>query len=489
MLFIPHASLCRTRHGKHGPTHMKLCLCLTSFFETTWVPQVLQHNSLIIHCNYDTASEPKLLGLLSLNMIDWSTFQRWVAKVEVAGLPHEIEQHHPASADMLKRILAAEAVPNSGNMLVLTPNDEEQQSLSHLQDCGMVTCHVAHDNGLSQWCLSSEGMQRLETRLILSSPQDALLVRDVPRPEMMTWELLKSLIDAGWELHIRNRGRGAGPKPPAYRLGADKIWWIRCGEQSVCREYLLALLLASEGPSEQMATREVPHFGKTTFYMELVEQWVGSTTAKRRRRGQRQRQSIFQFHASDSLTAHNLPPPRARSRNTPQSQRPQQAPSAPAESPAPENVLMSDPIDAGRVSMGPAEELHLPLPNAEARSSVADLLPPEVSGPSAPTTFCPLESSPIGLDPVPEARPIASHTLADEPSSHRQLQPSIPSRRDIRRQRQSGSFGWGQFWFGHRPGAAGKAGTYEVTCKIHSEGGKRCTKSKVFHNEQETQRE
>ena len=223
---------------------------------------MLQEQSNRILCNLDSACEPKLLALVALNLNDWSSFQRWTAKVEVSGLPAATEQSYPGSEVLIKRMVDAEAVSPSSNVLVLTHSSGEQEALTHLQSIGVVACLASLDSGVSHWQLTDVGMKSLQTRLVLSQPKHALVARDVPPHEMLTWELLNVLLSSGWEMSVRARGRGAGPKPAPYRSGGAKVWWIRGGDQSVHREYLLALIVAAEAAQGSAESKEVPHFAK-----------------------------------------------------------------------------------------------------------------------------------------------------------------------------------------------------------------------------------
>ena len=191
-----------------------------------------------------------------------------------------------------------------------------------------------------------------------------------------------------------------------------------------------------------------------------VEEWLGASGAKRRRRTREKSRSAFQFQASDSLGLDLAPA----------------HPHRPLSKPKPQMSSGTASIEAGRNACAD-ESLGGMHTSVSLRDPTSDL-PHSNENQQVPPTSAAVANTSIDIPPIPnpsddvagEAQPSTPisplASLGGQEASNPQS--SRSSRRDIRRQRQAGSFSWGRFWFGHRPSCGGRPGSYEVTCKIHS---------------------
>ena len=441
----------------------KLYLCFCQL-----VPeQVLRMpNDGTMTCGFESVSEPNLLSLMSLNSMDWQTLTSWQSTLDVAGLPSDILAECPSAQPALDRLLAAGALPFSDEVLVCNCESAEEDTLKTLQSHELVKC-VAGPGGSSHWQVTTKGVQVLQTRLLLSKQTPALVVRDVPLQELFIWELLSLCSSQGWLLQIRGAGRGAGPKPAPYRSGGRKDLWVRLGDQSVSRSYLLALSLAV-APPPLAEPRVVPHFAKNRVYDDLVDSWLGTGVVSRRHPSKKCQSMSFQFQSSNAILMEEPAGSRVR-----HSRGPQKRPKRHLEHAAPPEPEAANVYPSASASTDGAEKEEPPHPVSELNEARDTEDVPGSATPEIPRADVP--------EPVPPSPPMSVAEASQE--VHRR--PARPSNQEVRRARQVGSFGWGQFWFGHRPAAAGRAGSYEVTCKLHSDAGKRCNKSRVFHSEQD----
>ena len=109
--------------------------------------------------------------------------------------------------------------------------------------------------------LTDIGSQSMICALRLGNPIVALSTReDKSVSEYTVWEMLLLLWKRDWEHQVVQSG---STPPDPYKLGGPKLWFTKCSQNSICREYLLALLTVKDDGT-------VPHFGKSSQYQEMV---------------------------------------------------------------------------------------------------------------------------------------------------------------------------------------------------------------------------
>ncbi len=105
--------------------------------------------------------------------------------------------------------------------------------------------------------LTEKGRAHVKLAMPIGQPERVIMSRDVAPQHMNAFELMQLLASGGWssrEVELTDvkkvRHNPISPKSP------DGIWFVRVGQRTVQRMYLLALATISEH------LRPVPHFAE-----------------------------------------------------------------------------------------------------------------------------------------------------------------------------------------------------------------------------------
>lgn len=118
--------------------------------------------------------------------------------------------------------------------------------------------------GKEIWSFSRNGMACLKTCWRLCKPEPVLKVRDVPSEELLKYELLWLLENAGWRMQVASSGKGLDP----FLHGQSQalVWYIKTGKDvtSIPLSYLRLLLTAADHG------KPVPHLCNPGRYNQLL---------------------------------------------------------------------------------------------------------------------------------------------------------------------------------------------------------------------------
>ena len=113
--------------------------------------------------------------------------------------------------------------------------------LQDMQTLGLVK--ESDSSGSASWRLTELGATCVAVGVRLKNAWSAFVRRAIDKAEMSIWELIDDLRHEGWS-HVvamtRDEVLGAQAEPYVTGL-ADKIWYTKFGEQSICKQYLFLL--------------------------------------------------------------------------------------------------------------------------------------------------------------------------------------------------------------------------------------------------------
>ena len=117
----------------------------------------------------------------------------------------------------------------------------ERDVLRDLEEVGLVRC--VHELGeCSHWVLTFHGLVHVvaATQRIMN-PRPVFARRDVDKDQWSRYELIDYLFENGWSLCLSKRSARRAIRPPPYSLDQPKQYFLKRGQQSLSKAYLLAL--------------------------------------------------------------------------------------------------------------------------------------------------------------------------------------------------------------------------------------------------------
>lgn len=175
---------------------------------------------------------------LESNCLMWSHGKRLEYNLTPLAYSQEI-------SDMLSSLISAGAFPGAGKTLAIPVHDQSAtEVVASLGRMGYVSSSESH--GCLTCCLTKSAMNALQMHHRLSSPMPVFSPRaELQLQDRSAWELVLGLEEDGWQLLEFPRRQRDRPSP--YKQGGDKVWYVRAGVKTICKDYILALTRVSQG--------------------------------------------------------------------------------------------------------------------------------------------------------------------------------------------------------------------------------------------------
>ena len=120
------------------------------------------------------------------------------------------------------------------------------------------------NSGESSWQLSHSGPLKLQVAYAAHSSKPVFSPPAEATEHCSVLDLILYLQQQGWACRVKTHGVGA--RSP-YKLGEEKVWWVKENESSVMLYYLLSLATAE---NFLRAGDGIPHFKTVAFYKVLL---------------------------------------------------------------------------------------------------------------------------------------------------------------------------------------------------------------------------
>ncbi len=409
------------------------------------------------------AHGPSLLTSSLATAEQLSQMRAW--KVEEEGLRYSFEVGPGASLDCtreaMQQTLRRLARCSPENPAILASDAVGAVAAAHeLEGHGL-----AHRVGANSWALSVAGFETLSVWHELRDSRVALAPRQgLPMRDLAVVELLAIMQTDSWVPRVSvTRQR----RPAPFRVGSEKLWWLKPGQERIDRLYLVALLTANEHG------REVKHFAPAGYYQALVDGIDYEPQSSRRR-------AEFDFQAAQAqLDTDDGGPVRPPRQQPVRQQRQHRAAPAP-------DARSSSSRSRCRVGASPSTAPSSCCEgdctgNDATSSSSSDAAEVDSDGSSSGSSNSSSSSATPSPDPVPgrageaAAAPAARPVAAEAEASH--AAPAAAHSRALLDTTVK--------WKGFRLTGVFRGGQpvgYEVSCPLHKTGpgGARCCRSRAF---------
>jgi hypothetical protein len=143
----------------------------------------------------------------------------------------------------------------------------ERDVLRDLEEVGLVRC--VHELGeCSHWVLTFHGLVHVvaATQRIMN-PRPVFARRDVDQDQWSRYELIDYLFENGWSLCLSKRSARRAIRPPPYSLDQPKQYFLKRGQQTLSKAYLLALAYGENICKDGVA---IEHFQADKYYVRLL---------------------------------------------------------------------------------------------------------------------------------------------------------------------------------------------------------------------------
>ena len=124
---------------------------------------------------------------------------------------------------------------------------------------------IIEKQGHKAWIVTEKGSSLMIPGRYIQGNKRVLAVRDVEPKDMTIHELLATLKDHNFSMHMIRKVKKGNCEP--FTLETDKAFYIKESAKTIGPQYLLALLLTQR---EELHGKPVPHFESEGFYKAFI---------------------------------------------------------------------------------------------------------------------------------------------------------------------------------------------------------------------------